>query len=61
MTLIGMTPSGSQPARKHHRHRNHPDRNVVQYLVLVVCVGIAVACVIGLILLLNSKIFIDPH
>ena len=29
-----MTSSESQPARKHHRHRNHSDRNVVQYLVL---------------------------
>jgi hypothetical protein len=56
-----MTSSESQPARKHHRHRNHSDRNVVQYLVLVVCVGVAVACVVGLILLLNSKMFIEAR
>lgn len=56
-----MTSSEGKPARKHHRHHHPSDRSVVQYLVLVLCVGLAVACVIGLILLLNSRIFVEPH
>lgn len=56
-----MTSSEGQPTRKHHRHRNHSDRSAVQYLVLVLCVGLAVACVVGLILLMNSKMFIEPR
>ncbi len=56
-----MTPSEAKPVRKPHRHRHQNDRSVVQYLVLVLCVGLAVAGVVCLILLLNSRIFVEPR
>lgn len=56
-----MPTTEAKPARKHHRHRHQSDRSVVQYLVLVFCIGLAVACVVGLILLLNSRIFVEPR
>jgi hypothetical protein len=42
-----------------HRKRTHRDAR--QWWLLGVCVCVVIAVVVGLILLLNSKVFIEPR